>query len=144
MMVGLLHVPGLDSSSCCCPIMMDTSNTLSIAYMNVCGQTGLDIESNCISYTIIILNCQEINIKEDSFSNCDYLNSDTPGNLTFEDIGELLFDVLEIHPDDSISFNFNTGRYDTREVKFKPDIDTSKFIRIEPICFKEHTIPVKI
>ena len=44
-------------------------------------------------------------------------NDSDPKSLTYEDIGELLFDVLQINPDDCISFNFNTGRYDHREVK---------------------------
>ena len=61
--------------------MMDTTSTITIAYMNVRGQTGLDIakqlqiENFLKSFKIDILNCQEINILEDSFSNCDHINS---------------------------------------------------------------------
>ena len=61
---------------------MDNDNTtITIAYMNVRGQTGLDlvkqlqIEHFLKSYRIDILNCQEINISEDSFTNCDYVTS---------------------------------------------------------------------
>ena len=60
---------------------MDNSNTITLAYMNIRGQTGLDeikqvqIENFIKSYNIDILNCQEINISEDSFSNCDYITS---------------------------------------------------------------------
>ena len=60
---------------------MDTPSTLTIAYMNVRGQTGLDIakqlqiENFLKSFKIDIFNCQEINILEDSFSNCDHINS---------------------------------------------------------------------
>ena len=49
--------------------------------MNICGQTGLDeakqlqIEHFIKSYKIDILNCQEINILEDSFNNCDLITS---------------------------------------------------------------------
>ena len=49
--------------------------------MNVRGQTGLDlvkqlqIEHFLKSYRIDILNCQEINISEDSFTSCDYVTS---------------------------------------------------------------------
>ena len=75
--------------------------------------------------------------------NINQTTGSSPKNLTYEDIGELLFDILEIQPEECISFNFNTGRYDQREVKFKPDIDTSKFIRIEPIIFKDHTVTVR-
>ena len=61
---------------------MDSSTTtLTLAYMKIRGQTGLDqvkqlhIESFIKSYKIDILNCQEINILEDSFSNCDLITS---------------------------------------------------------------------
>ena len=61
---------------------MDNDNTtITIAYMNVRGQTGLDlvkqlqIEHFLKSYRIDILNCQEINISEDSFTSCDYVTS---------------------------------------------------------------------
>ena len=60
---------------------MDSSNTITLAYMNIRGQTGLDetkqvqIESFIKSYKIDILNCQEINISEDSFSSCNFITS---------------------------------------------------------------------
>ena len=63
--------------------------------------------------------------------------------LNFEDIGEFLFDVLEIKPEDCITFNFSSGRYDQREVKFKPDIDTSPYMRLTPVDFKDHSISVR-
>ena len=59
----------------------DTTPVLTIAYMNVRGQTGLDIskqlqiEHFVKTYKIDILNCQEINLLEDSFSSCSYINS---------------------------------------------------------------------
>ena len=62
-------------------MMLDTDTVLTIAYMNVRGQTGLDIakqlqiELFIKSYKVDILNCQEINISEDSFSSCDHINS---------------------------------------------------------------------
>ena len=46
-----------------------------------------------------------------------------PKSLTFDDLGELLFDVLNVDPSQCIGFNYSTGRYDTREVKFKPGVD---------------------
>ena len=60
---------------------IDSNNTLKLAYMNIRGQTGLDeskqiqIENFIKSYKIDILNCQEINIVEDSFKNCDLISS---------------------------------------------------------------------
>lgn len=80
--------------------------------------------------------------------NCNTITSESGSqskakNLTYEDIGELLFDILEINPEDCISFNFNTGRYDQREIKFKPKIDTTPYIRVLPFTFKDHSITVK-
>ena len=66
-----------------------------------------------------------------------------PKPLTFEDLGEFLFDELMIKPDDCVSFNFSSGRYDQREVKFKPNIDFSPYLRLTPVTFKNHTIAVK-
>ena len=63
--------------------------------------------------------------------------------LNFEDLGEFLFDVLKINPDDCVSFNFSSGRYDQREVKFKPFVDTTPYLRLTPITFKDHEISVR-
>ena len=60
---------------------MASINTINIAYMNIHGQTGLDIvkqvqiENFIRNHKIDILNCQEINISADSFENCDLVNS---------------------------------------------------------------------
>ena len=57
------------------------SPTLVVAYMNIRGQTGLDISKQKQIETFIniykpdILNLQEINISEDTFENCDAINS---------------------------------------------------------------------
>ena len=65
-----------------------------------------------------------------------------PRSLTFEELGEFLFDVLNINPEDCMAVNLNTGRYDHREVKFKPGIDTAPFLRFAPVTFKDHSITV--
>ena len=58
-----------------------TSKTINIAYINIRGQTGLEyskqvqIEHFLKVYNIDILNCQEINITENSFENCNFINS---------------------------------------------------------------------
>ena len=46
-----------------------------------------------------------------------------PANLTYDQLGELLFDILKIKSDECIRFNFSTSRYDTIEVVFKPRVD---------------------
>ena len=63
--------------------MMETSltPTIKVAYMNIHGQTGLDdakqvqIEDFVKTYKIDVLNCQEINITDDTFKHCNYLAS---------------------------------------------------------------------
>ena len=61
--------------------MNPPNNIISIAYMNIRGQTGLNIskqvqiENFVKNYSIDILHCQEINILSDSFENCEFLNS---------------------------------------------------------------------
>ena len=56
-------------------------NTLKVAYMNILGQSGLEyakqvqIESFLKTYKLDILHLQESNISEDTFNNCDFINS---------------------------------------------------------------------
>ena len=61
-------------------------------------------------------------------------------NLTFDDIGEFIFNILKINPDDYLAFDFNTGQYDTRQTKFKPGTNTDSFVTAQPINFKDHLI----
>ena len=65
-----------------------------------------------------------------------------PKSLTFDDLGELIFDILSINPDDCIGYNYNSGRYDTKEIKFKPGIDLSPYIK-SSFEFKGHKISTK-
>ena len=64
-------------------------------------------------------NILEINLRKITSTDS---NGDTykPKHLNFDDLAELIFDVLNIKPDDCLSYDYNTGRYDTREIKFKP------------------------
>ena len=56
-------------------------NILSVAYINIRGQTGLtiskqsQIETFLVSNKIDVLHLQEINITEDSFSTCNVISS---------------------------------------------------------------------
>ena len=50
-------------------------------------------------------------------------------SLTHDDLAELMFDVLNINYTMCIGFNYTTGRYSVREVKFKPGVDISSFIK---------------
>ena len=61
--------------------MANTENILSIGFINIRGQTGLtgakqaQIESFLLQQKLDVLHLQEINICEDSFSNCNSISS---------------------------------------------------------------------
>ena len=65
-----------------------------------------------------------------------------PANLTYEDLGELLFDVLHVPIKDCLAFDYNTGRYDIKQVKMKPGAPVSEIIAQSPVTFKDHTVTV--
>ena len=64
-------------------------------------------------------------------------------SLTFDDLGELIFDVLKIKVDECISFDYNTGRYDSKQIKFKPGVSLDNYVFTSPIIFKDHEITTK-
>ena len=61
--------------------MASSSRYLNLAYINIRGQTGLNIakqvqiETFLKSYSIDIANLQEINVDSDSFQDCPFINS---------------------------------------------------------------------
>ena len=61
--------------------MAATEDYITLAYINIRGQTGLDfakqvqIEHFLKFYNVDILNCQEINITSETFEHCDYISS---------------------------------------------------------------------
>lgn len=59
--------------------------------------------------------------------------------LSFDNLGELVFDVLNIDHTQCIGFNYSSGRYDTREIKFKSGVDISPYIK-EPFEFMGHEV----
>ena len=62
-------------------MMTRAQDIITLAYMNIRGQTGLDttkqlqIEHFLKFYDIDILNCQEVNIDSESFNVCNYISS---------------------------------------------------------------------
>ena len=64
-------------------------------------------------------------------------------SLNFDDISELIFEVLNIQFEECIGVDYFTGRYDTREIMLKPEVDSSKYINSTPIIYKDHEITVK-
>ena len=67
-------------------------------------------------------NILEINLKKNSSDEV------RPSNLTFNQLGELLFDKLKLKSEDCLRVNFSSHRYDTREVILKPTVDLSPYI----------------
>ena len=65
-----------------------------------------------------------------------------PANLTHEDLGELLFDILQVPIKDCIAFDYNTGRYDVKQVKLKPGVPVHDIIARAPVTFKDHVVTV--
>ena len=49
-------------------------------------------------------------------------------NITFDELGALIFDVLKIPAADCLRFNYITARYDTKEVMLKPGVDISPYL----------------
>jgi hypothetical protein len=67
-------------------------------------------------------------------------NSPKIKGLTYDDIAELIFYVLQIDAKDCVSYDYNTGRYNTRDIKFQPGFSIDKYVLKEPIVFKDHII----
>ena len=65
-----------------------------------------------------------------------------PANITFDQFGELLFDVLKINSDECVRINYASHRYDTREVVLKPSVDLSPYIK-EIEEFYGHSVSTK-
>ena len=64
-------------------------------------------------------------------------------SLTFDDISEIIFETLNVKFEQCIGVDYFTGRYDTREIILKPQVDPSQYITTDPILYKNHEITVK-
>ena len=62
--------------------------------------------------------------------------------LTTEDISVLIFEVLKFNPEDCATIALVTNRYDTKEIKLKPEVDPSIYLTSLPVQFKDHEIMV--
>ena len=49
-------------------------------------------------------------------------------NLTFDELGSFIFDILKNSPSDRLRFNYVSGRYDTKEVMFKTGFDLAPYV----------------
>ena len=85
---------------------------------------------------IIQLHLKKIPIIEDG-------NTIPPKNLSFDQLEEFIFDFLKIDPESCLGIDLTTGRYDTRELKLKPEVDVSPYLSTDmPYIFMNHEITV--
>ena len=65
-----------------------------------------------------------------------------PSNLTHDQLGELIFDVMKIKMEDCLRFNFTGARYDTKEIILRPGVDLTPFIQKHD-NFYDHSVTTK-
>ena len=63
-------------------------------------------------------------------------------NMSAEDVGELLFDILRLNPAHCLAYDYNTGRNDTKQVKLKPGIPVADILAKSPLEFKGFKVVV--
>ena len=69
-------------------------------------------------------------------------SEERPPSLNMEDIGELIFDVIKLKVEDTSGVSLNTNRYDTKEIKLKPGVDSTPYLHSTPFEFKQHMVTV--
>ena len=62
--------------------------------------------------------------------------------LTHDDLGELIFDVLNVDYKDCLCFNYSRGKCETREKKFKSGVDLTPYIKTG-LVYKDHEASTK-
>ena len=63
--------------------------------------------------------------------------------LTLEDVSVLLFDVIGVKPDECLGVALHTSRFDTKEIKLKPGVDSTSYVTSNtPLKFKDHEVTV--
>ena len=68
----------------------------------------------------------------------------SPKNLTFDQLGEFIFDILKVDPEHCLALDLTTGRYDTRELKLKTEVDVTPYLSTSyPYIFMNHEITVQ-
>ena len=77
------------------------------------------------------------------------INSDNPDekprSLSTPQVGELIFDYLEIDPADCLELDLSTGgRYDTKELLVKAGAKLGKALTAEPLEFRQHKVNIAV
>ena len=57
-------------------------------------------------------------------------------------MSEYLFLHLEVKPEDLLEVDFNTGRWDTKHLLFKPGVNTDKYVSEFPDTFNDYLVTV--
>ena len=63
-------------------------------------------------------------------------------SLTMEVIGEFVFDVMKLKMEDCAGLSLTTQRYDTKEIRLKPQVDPTIYKTTTPYEFKGHEITI--
>ena len=70
---------------------------------------------------------------------------DKPRSLSTPEVGELIFDYLEIDPADCLELDLTTGgRYDTKELLVKAGAKLGKALTTEPLEFRQHKVNISV
>lgn len=68
-----------------------------------------------------------------------------PRSLSTAQVGELIFDYLEIDPTDCLELDLSTGgRYDTKELLVKASAKLDKALTTEPLVFRQHKVNISV
>lgn len=124
------------------PLMKNLASALPATSDWAGGRGGAEEHVKLRSYEEIIAdaktnrNILEIQLKK------NIINNEKPANLTFDQIGELLFDRLKIQVEDCLRLNLTSYRYDTKDVVLKPNIDLTPYI-VEIEDFYGHKVITK-
>ena len=63
-------------------------------------------------------------------------------NVDLEVVSEYIFGELEVKPDEIQEIDLNTGRYDAKQLLFKPGVDVGRFVNNFPDTYADYIVSV--
>ena len=69
-------------------------------------------------------------------------NSKRSPYIDLETIGEYICDKLGIRPEDVLELELNSGRYDTKQILLRPEVDSERYVIGFPDIFKVYEVTV--
>ena len=69
-------------------------------------------------------------------------SSKIPRNVSLEVISEYVFVELGLKPEDILEIDLNTGRFDTKQILLKPEVDSEKLTSEFPNTFDDYVITI--